>query len=322
MNCPFCYKDEIIKLENHLDGDMNYNLNHCISCDGQFWVPFQNPGHLWYENDPRYSSRNADPILKPNKNHLTIVNFLGRKGSLLDVGCGVGNFLVWARSVGWKVSGLDFDREAVKVAKSLFGLDDVTVSDPTSYFRNNPDRKFDVITFFDFIEHIDNPNVFLSEIKKAMNPEGFISFSTPYRHGFKWLKPHDLPPRHLSRWSVKAVKNILEKNGFEPVLIFKRSEGLSYIVMKLRFRFGKYLSFGLVNKLSNLLNKNTEKGASKNKKNSNIISQAVGLARIKDWIIFGVPATLIYLAMLPFDGRYVTLFVIAKPKNDKSITNR
>ena len=44
------------------------------------------------------------------------------KGSLLDVGCGLGYFSGLAKSSGWEVSGTDISEAAVKQAKIRFGL--------------------------------------------------------------------------------------------------------------------------------------------------------------------------------------------------------
>ena len=81
-------------LESYIDRGVTYELYRCPSCTAQWWEPFVNPGAGWYESDVRYAGRNSDPILEANEKHRRTISFFGAStGRVLDVGCGVGNFL-------------------------------------------------------------------------------------------------------------------------------------------------------------------------------------------------------------------------------------
>lgn len=314
-NCPLCEKSTELKyLEAHLDSGTEYKLYECLACGVQFWWPLKNPGAKWYEHDARYSDRNFDPILNPNWNHTKIISFLKNKtGKVLDVGCGVGTFLKHAQDNGWQAYGLDFDSDAIRAARETFALDNLEVCDLIEYHRKYPDRKFDMITFFDVFEHIDNHNEFIGIIYSMLNSGGHIAMSMPYRKGATWLKPHDLPPRHLTRWDRKSLTNYLETHNF--LVKYKKiiDTGYNFILMKLRFRYGKFFSFNLVGKIKK--NKRAGNKIEINSSSEKMISKVHTLARIKDLIIFGLPTLFIYLAILPFKKRYVTLYIIAQ-KNE------
>jgi len=313
--CPLCSEMAEFKfLEAYFDSSANreYKLYECGSCKAWFWSPLKNPGADWYEHDARYSSRNADPNLKPIRNYKKIISFLKPStGSVLDIGCGTGDFLFYAKKNGWEVVGIDFDANAIKTAKEIYKLDNVFNEELEEYYKKNKEKKFDLITFFDVFEHLDNHLEFIANVKRMLKPEGYIALSLPYRKRAKWLMPADVPPRHLTRWDRTSIRKFLERNGFKIAYIARQSEGLNPILMKLRFRYGRLFSFNLVGKYKN------KKKAEGNQLSSGSQTEKVAtrlriLARIKDWLIFGLPALIIWLIMLPSAKRYLNLYVIAR----------
>jgi SAM-dependent methyltransferase len=299
--------------ESYVDRGSTYDLFECPSCRAEFWTPLKNPGAEWYESDYRYVGANNDPIQNPIWNHRKVIHYLAPKtGSVLDVGCGTGSFLYHAQSKGWQVHGIDFDRNAIEAAKNVFHLHNVEVNDLGGYARNHPHNHFDLITFFDVFEHIDNHNEFIAMTASMLNPNGYVAMSMPYRHAAKWLIPHDRPPRHLTRWDRSSLTTFLEKHGFDVEYCTRRSEGIAFLILKLRFKFGKYTSFNVVQRFK----KKTRGdgpivvGSTTEKK----IGRVARLAKIKDYILFGLPALLIWLCMLPTRKRYITLYAIARKK--------
>jgi SAM-dependent methyltransferase len=315
MVCPLCKKESVWHYcESHTDSGIEYKLYECSLCHAQFWTPLKNPGSEWYERDFRYVGLNKDPILKPIWNHRKVIHFLKPfTGTVLDVGCGTGSFLYNAKMNGWKTTGIDFDRSAITAAQKVFNLDNVEVNDLAGFYEKNKNTKFDLVTFFDVFEHIDNHNEFIEMVRAMLTDKGYVAMSMPYRYGAHWLQPYDLPPRHLTRWDRRALKTFLEAHGFSIKYITRRSEGIRIIVLKLRFKYGKYVSFNLVNKVKDKAR--TEGaiviGSSTEKK----VSRIRQLAKIKDYIVFGLPATAIWLVMFFTKKRYITLYAIAQKKS-------
>lgn len=313
--CYFCgSSNKVHDIESHIDNGVEYTLHECPDCKVQYWEPFKNPGAQWYKNDVLYASRNIDPDLEPNWHQKKTIDFLRPlSGKLLDVGCGAGTFIYWAGKNNWDIYGIDFDGDAINTAKEVFKLKNVYDLDLLSFRQKFPDLKFNLITFFDVFEHIDNHCEFLEQISGALISGGYIAISTPYSRGARWLQSKDLPPRHLTRWSRSTITNYLEKNGFEVIYIRRRSEGVIFIMNKLRRKYGKYVSLNIIGKLKDKSRENgkikLESAAEKH------ILRVHRLARIKDWIIFGVPAWLVWLAMLFTAKRYISLFLIAKKKS-------
>ncbi|MBP9711146.1 MAG: class I SAM-dependent methyltransferase [Candidatus Pacebacteria bacterium] len=310
--CPICTASSTFStLERYVDPQTvtSYTLFECSACSVRFWEPLKNPGGDWYAHDGRYADRNELPILAPNWNHTKIISFLSPfTGKVLDVGCGVGTFLAWASLQGWQSTGIDFDADAIEAGKNTFGLDQLTVEDITSFARNHPGASFDLVTFFDVLEHVDNHREFIATIRGLLAPGGYVAMSMPYRGRAPWLMEADVPPRHLTRWDRGSLKGFLEREGFETLYIHRTPASIRFIILKLRFRFGRKLSVGLVKKV-----RNAEGGTNPARSRALLIA-AQAAAQIKDAILFGLPALVIWLTLLPTKKRYIGLYAIARKK--------
>ena len=137
---------------------------------------------------------------------------------LLDVGCGSGEFLAYARSAGWEVVGVDPDPKAVEVARNR-GLDvrkgGIEVLDPEW-------DRFDGITLNHVIEHVHEPLTVLERCYALLKPGGWIWLETPnldalghkrYRANWRGLEP----PRHLVLFTRFSLVQALERAGFQGV---------------------------------------------------------------------------------------------------------
>jgi SAM-dependent methyltransferase len=173
------------------------------------------PGADWYE--ATYGGRDTKPMpLEPG--HLSFLSDLRapKKGRLLDIGCGNGNFLAAARDRGFEVTGVEPDQYAVQFAKEHYQLKSVFAQQPEDFRRTNPSNEFDVVTFFEVLEHQKDPQAFLEIAKSFLKTDGCIALSVPNRN--RWqigMDTLDYPPNHLTRWSPRALQNFLERNAFE-----------------------------------------------------------------------------------------------------------
>ena len=98
-----------------------------------------------------------------------------RKGRLLDVGCGVAYFLDLAKGRGWDVHGTEYTDEAVAICREK-GL---TIHQGPLHAENYTPGDFDVITYFEVIEHINNPREDLAQVSSLLRPGGLFYCTTP-----------------------------------------------------------------------------------------------------------------------------------------------
>lgn len=314
--CPLCNLEEVFSArQQHVDSGVSYSLYMCPTCLAWFWWPLKNPGASWYERDERYADRNSDPILEPNEKHVGVIRFLEPlRGSVLDIGCGVGNFLAHAQKKGWKGWGIDFDHDAIEAGRNTFGLENLEVSDLATFAQSHQSLRFELVTFFDVIEHLDDHGTFFKDIERILMPNGYIGLSMPYRHGWRWLMPYDVPPRHLTRWDEQSLEKFLNQNGYEIKYVKRLHASFYYLVMKLRFKYGAWTSIGMVKKIKDTTRSSS--GIARESEGSvpGRVRMVQALAKAKDMIIFGLPAALLWLVLLTTRKRYTDFYVVAQAK--------
>ena len=157
---------------------------------------------------------------------------VNNKNHLLDIGCGNGDFLVFANNLGWQVMGLDVDKNAVKTALSK-GLN-VKLGDIKSL---NKGDMFDMITLNHVIEHVYNPVELIQQCYKHLNPGGKLWLETPninsiglnvYKEYWRGLEP----PRHLVLYNIHTLSKLLSDASF--FNITQKTHGLSGVYMGLQ----------------------------------------------------------------------------------------
>lgn len=140
-------------------------------------------------------------------------------GSLmLDVGCGNGSFLAFARQAGWVVRGLDFDAQAVFAAREL-GLD---VLEGGIEILVDESNKYDRINLSHVLEHVYEPREILQHCFRLLKPGGVLWIDTPniqsvghrvFGKAWRGLEA----PRHLQIFSRPALMVLLEQIGFSAI---------------------------------------------------------------------------------------------------------
>jgi SAM-dependent methyltransferase len=184
------------------------------------------PDARWYEQ--MYGGRDEELMpLEPGHRYFLRDALAPGRGELLDIGCGTGNFLAAARDAGYSVSGTELDRNAARFAKNHLGLPRVLGLTISEFAERYPDDKFDVVTFFEVLEHQAAPLEFLEKVKSCLRPRGYIALSVPNRE--RWLTGPDTldyPPNHFLRWNAVALRNLLTKQGFEILSVKEQPAGL------------------------------------------------------------------------------------------------
>jgi SAM-dependent methyltransferase len=135
-------------------------------------------------------------------------------GRLLEIGCGNGDLLAGARDHGWTVEGVDFDPEAVAVARKR-GLP-VREGDLASC--RFPDGSFDAVVGVHVVEHVPDPRAFLAEARRVLAPGGRLVLVTPNLHGRGAGRFGDAwreldPPRHLHLFPPETLRRAVEEAG-------------------------------------------------------------------------------------------------------------
>jgi SAM-dependent methyltransferase len=235
-SCPLCRENSVIlgPRRTHKCLDVEYSLFHCTSCEGVFWLPPVFPDEKFYEEQQfgTYALSHSLGHLKlPGHQEGFFKHFPLRRGRLLDIGCSDGIFLQYAEKVGFQVHGIDIDSVAIKRAMNVtqnvwaMGLDEFV-----SYSRTNR-LQFDVITFFEVLEHQPNPCHFIENIREILAPSGWVAGSVPNRNRLfasgrsRFEHYWDLPPHHFQWFSKGSLDGFLRRSGYTDLTIVERMYG-------------------------------------------------------------------------------------------------
>ncbi|MGK7951179.1 MAG: methyltransferase domain-containing protein [Xenococcaceae cyanobacterium] len=131
--------------------------------------------------------------------------------SLLEVGCGTGDFLRLMRGCGWEVQGLEPDIAYTEAVKERYNLP--IHNQFIEQFE--PEKRLNLACSFHVIEQVDDPNVFLANIHRLLDDDGYLYLECPsidrwYGETidfFFW----DI---HINTFSQKTLKAFLAKNQF------------------------------------------------------------------------------------------------------------
>jgi SAM-dependent methyltransferase len=178
-----------------------------------------------------YRDNSSNPELREfyaiNQQRVKNLKFFRTDGTLLDIGCGRGQFLKTASEHGYQAEGIDISEQAVAYARREFGLnaearslDDIVASG----------KQFDVVTLWHVLEHFTNPYETLSQIRKLLTSEGICVVEVPNLHSLKFMlsktkwQGGNHPLYHRTFFSANTLRDALIRSGFSGV----RRLNLSY----------------------------------------------------------------------------------------------
>jgi len=223
LACPACGRSSQAGPSEHCG---NCELFECSACGLQYWSPRTMPDASWYEQ--MYGGRDQRILpLEPGHRYFLEDSLAPRRGALLDIGCGTGNFLAAAQDAGYDVTGIELDRNAANFAREQLGLDRIRLVTLGEFTEQPTQNKFDVITFFEVLEHQAAPLEFLRNAKKCLKPRGMIALSVPNRER-RLTGPDmlDYPPNHFLRWNATALKRFLQAERFEILSVREQPAGV------------------------------------------------------------------------------------------------
>jgi SAM-dependent methyltransferase len=233
----------------------SYPIHRCSNCELLFVYPQPSKEELGKLYSAAYFSRGnkyaaaLDPQHDPNwLNDQYKVELIKRwcsSGTLLDVGCALGGFLAVAKEYGFEVEGIEIAEYAVEQARTRLHIK-VTNSD--IYSADLAPESYDVITMWDVIEHLTDPNLALEKIIRALRPKGYVAFSTgdvssawARLTGKRWQLL--TPPQHLYFFSQRSISGLLKRHSFSVKEIHYQRKWVTaaFVLFKAQESFGSII---------------------------------------------------------------------------------
>ena len=200
-----------------------YQLRRCNSCQGVWLTKPPRPEEMDRHYDQAYHRkiRKAGETAAERRwsRHRDAITQQKSSGAILDIGCSSGAFLSTLDAKAWSLHGIEMDSGTGEIARSATGAD-VFIGDVAS--APFSDDSFDVVTCFDILEHVYDPQQFLEKVHGWLKPNGFLYVVLPnidswearlfgsYWYGLEL-------PRHLFHFSPVSLRRLMKAKSFEEV---------------------------------------------------------------------------------------------------------
>ena len=255
--CPVCGAREA-RLLFRLGGPQVWR---CLSCGMQYLDPYPRDEVMARFHQLHDRSALLNPMLaryheavamdapesRTTRAYAKVLDALARSvkpGDLLDLGCGTGTFLALARQRGWRASGIDTDADVVRVARAEHTLD-VHHGDLSN--MDIPGGSLDVITMWDYLEHVLSPVSLLERCRTLLRPGGLLVVATPNIDGLlfamtRWVHAatrgrirgpllEAYVPSHPLYFSQATLELLLNRCGFPATAAFSDETDLRRLVL-------------------------------------------------------------------------------------------
>ncbi len=135
--------------------------------------------------------------------------------NLLDIGSGMGFFIKHMHDLGWNVTGVEPDPNLSAYSRNILSLKTIT----DTIENLNLTEKFDVVTLFHTLEHVNDPQTVIKKLSKLVKDNSLLiievpNISSPFAKIQKDSWGAIDPYAHRYYFSQKTLTSFLEKNGF------------------------------------------------------------------------------------------------------------
>src|SRR5688572_4259641 len=229
VECPICSSTDLQKFtvcEDYTVSHETFHVKQCSVCTLAITTPRPETAKLsdYYQSDEYIShtgksSGGVGFIYKVARSFSLKwkrAKVLSHKaeGSILDFGCGTGEFLNTMKNSGWDITGVEPSAEARLKAEIL---NSTKICGSLAELSNN---QFDVITAWHVIEHVPDLLQTTQTLKSLLKKDGIIFMAVPnyqspdgtsYQEHWAGFDV----PRHLWHFSKKSMSTLLTSTGLK-----------------------------------------------------------------------------------------------------------
>lgn len=235
--CPWCGSNKAqinLWLKDEFLTKKDFHICECLNCGLLYTMPRPSKEKIgaYYKSDEYYSHqenkkgfvpRLYEAIKKINLKHkFRLASRDLPVGKLLDIGCGVGDFLHLAEHNGWQCTGVEPSEEAREIARQRIKGDLLYSED----LEQLPDQSFDLITMWHVLEHVDDLKWQVAQLQRLIKPNGRIVIAVPNYRSYDgrfynaYWAAYDVP-RHLNHFNKTVLTKIFKTSGLSLVSMDK-----------------------------------------------------------------------------------------------------
>lgn len=231
--CPWCGSEKAqinLWLKDEFLSKEDFHICECLNCGLSYTMPRPNKEKIgeYYKSEEYYSHqenkkgfipRLYESVKKVNLKHKYNLATQGLNvGKMLDIGCGVGDFLHTAEEHGWTCTGVEPSEDAKAIAKTKTKANIINSED----MEKIPDATFDLITMWHVLEHVDDLKWQIEQLHRLTKTKGRIVIAVPNYKSYDAQYYKELwaaydVPRHLSHFNKNILTKIFKSKNLELV---------------------------------------------------------------------------------------------------------
>jgi 2-polyprenyl-3-methyl-5-hydroxy-6-metoxy-1,4-benzoquinol methylase len=186
----------------------------------------KNFSKLQLDNKPHKYDYSVD--VNSNSAGANVIRMVGKNKKVLEVGCGPGSLAkVLSGIAGCKITGLEFDIEAIEKAKEFCEKiihADLNGEKWLDQFKTL--NQFDVVLVADVLEHLNDPLTRLTKMVKLIKKDGFIVISLPHaghasvlacmiNNDFRYGDWGLLDRTHIKFFCMKNIQDLIDSSNLK-----------------------------------------------------------------------------------------------------------
>jgi 2-polyprenyl-3-methyl-5-hydroxy-6-metoxy-1,4-benzoquinol methylase len=173
------------------------------------------------------------------KKKVALVNsFSPQEKTILDIGAGTGDFLLECLKNKWKTFGVEPNLKAREISKNK----NILLEKEIAIFK---DKKFDVITLWHVLEHVENLDEYIQKLKKLLKENGTLIIAVPNYKSFdakyygEFWAAFDVP-RHVWHFSQTSIKKLFKHVSMKVVKVVPMKFDSYYVsLLSEKYKNGK-----------------------------------------------------------------------------------
>lgn len=220
--CPICQNQKM----THLFTMEEEKFQKCVHCSFIMINPqpiVEVIDETYDENYAQRYIRKAKSKYKRAKRRLKYLKKRNKSAKrFVDIGSSAGFVVQAANDLKLDAYGVEIEKTGPKYAKEVLGLKNIY--NMKLHDCKFEDNFFDIVTFYEVLEHIPNLDNFLQEVHRISTDNAILQLSVPNAGHWSIQKDMQLwdaikPSEHLWYFDRTTIQRVLENNNFKVLKI-------------------------------------------------------------------------------------------------------
>ena len=243
--CPWCGSEKAqisLWLRDEFLTKEDFHICECLNCGLLYTMPRPDKDKIgdYYKSEEYYSHQENkkgfipkvyERVKKTNLKHKYQLASKGiNVGTLLDIGCGVGDFLHTAETHGWDCLGVEPSEDAKAIAQKRMKGKIISSEE----LETLSDGSFDLITMWHVLEHVDDLKWQIAQLQRLVKSSGRVVIALPNYKSYDGQYYKELwaaydVPRHLNHFNRNTLTKMFKTSGLELIKMDKLKWDAYYI---------------------------------------------------------------------------------------------